>query len=549
MDIYNIINYMRQYHKTIFDIDIKVTYYVRVSTLKEEQESSVENQIAHFDKMIAEHPNWTYVEGYVDRVRGESAVNRENFMRMIEDGKSGKFDLILTKEVSRFARNTIDSLTYTRELLRSGVGVFFQNDNICTVESDAEFRLTIMSSIAQDEVRKLSERVKFGHKQSIQKGVVMGNSRIYGYDKNNGKLVINEKEAEMVRFIFEQYASGRFALRAIVRQLYDMGYRSRSGGKISHGTVKAIILNPKYKGYYCGNKVKIADYRTKEQIFLPEEKWITYKDETGETVPEIVSEDLWDRANALFKSRSEDVKKRGRGLKTTSVLSGKIVCTHHQNATFWRTSYSHAIHKDQNIYQWICREKKKGKSADCPTFAIYENEIYDILAKFFVCNIDNINDYADTFISVYQKITTEQNLTANIDKLLAEQDKLERKKNALLELYTDGDISKSDFKQQNNKINQQIDENESEITALKSKQLSQKDISKKLSEVKSVITQLMGDSESPQLSHDDVDVLVGMFIDRIEITSLDKKTMNVNIVLQNGKNQNSTFCRSSGCIF
>ena len=148
MDIYNTVNYMKQNHKTIFDLNIKVTYYVRVSTLKEEQDSSVEHQMEHFENMIKEHFNWEYVDGYVDRVRGESAVNRENFMRMIEDGKGGKFDLILTKEVSRFARNTIDSLTYTRELLRNGVGVFFQNDNICTVDSDAEFRLTIMASIA-----------------------------------------------------------------------------------------------------------------------------------------------------------------------------------------------------------------------------------------------------------------------------------------------------------------------------------------------------------------------------------------------------------------
>lgn len=109
-----------------------------------------------FTDLIQKNPNWTYV----DRVRGEAAENRANFMRMIEDGKSGTFDLILTKEVSRFARNTIDSLTYTRELLRAGVGVFFQNDNICT--TDSELRLTIMSSIAADEVRKLSERVRWG---------------------------------------------------------------------------------------------------------------------------------------------------------------------------------------------------------------------------------------------------------------------------------------------------------------------------------------------------------------------------------------------------
>lgn len=133
MDIYETANKMKYEQKTIFDLDLRVTFYARVSTTKEEQENSIENQITYFTDFIKSNKNWTYVEGYVDRVRGENAVNRVNFMRMIEDGKAGVFDLVLTKEVSRFARNTIDSLTYTRELLRSGVGVFFQNDNICTI--------------------------------------------------------------------------------------------------------------------------------------------------------------------------------------------------------------------------------------------------------------------------------------------------------------------------------------------------------------------------------------------------------------------------------
>ncbi|MDE5648895.1 MAG: recombinase family protein, partial [Oscillospiraceae bacterium] len=191
MDIYTIANQMKLEHKTIHDLNLKVTFYARVSTTREEQENSVENQINYFTEMIKNNPNWTFISGYVDRIRGESAENRSEFMHMIEDGKNGEFDLILTKEVSRFARNTIDSLTYTRDLLRAGVGVFFQNDNICTIDTDSELRLTIMSSIAADEVRKLSERVRWGHKLSIESGKVLGNIRIFGYDKVDCKLIIN----------------------------------------------------------------------------------------------------------------------------------------------------------------------------------------------------------------------------------------------------------------------------------------------------------------------------------------------------------------------
>lgn len=542
MDIYSTVNYMKQNHKTIFDLNIRVAYYVRVSTLKEEQDSSVEHQIEHFENMIKEHSNWTYIEGYVDRVRGESAVNRENFMRMIEDGKSDKFDLILTKEVSRFARNTIDSLTYTRELLRSGVGVLFQNDNICTVDSDAEFRLTIMASIAQDEVRKLSERVKFGHKQSIEKGVVMGNSRIYGYDKYNGKLIVNEKEAEIVRFIFEQYATGIYALREIQRQLTARGFTSRNGTPISHNTISGILNNPKYKGYYCGNKVKIADYRTKEQVFLPESEWVMYKDESGETVPAIVSEELWDKANRLFKARSEEVKNRGRGQKATSVLSGKIFCTHCQ-APFWRTSYSHRLHKEQNIYQYVCREKRSKGSKSCPTFAIYETEIYDVLSKCFVMNLKNLSDYTDKFISLCRAALSDNSSKESIDKIIAQQNNIERKKEMLLDLYMSGDISKSDFKKRNDSLCNDFDELEHKRQSLIDTQLSYKDIEKRLEKVRKTIDDIF----NGDLTQKEVDVLVGMFLERIEVTSIDKKNMELNIIMNFGETHYS-FSRSSGII-
>lgn len=259
MDIYEVASKMKNERKTIFDLKLKVTYYARVSTTREEQDSSIDNQIQYFEELIKNNPNWTYVNGYSDRIRGENANNREQFQQMINDAYNNVFDLIITKEVSRFARNTIDSLTYTRDLLRHGVGVFFQNDNICTIDTDSELRLTIMSSIAQDEVRKLSERIKFGHKKSIENGHVLGNGRIYGYDKTKNKLVVNPKEAEMVKLIFELYATGEYSVRKIGDVLYNKGYRNHNNNRLYHTTISAIIQNPKYKGYYCGNKVKIVD--------------------------------------------------------------------------------------------------------------------------------------------------------------------------------------------------------------------------------------------------------------------------------------------------
>lgn len=207
MDLYEVRNQMSM-GKSIYNLPLKVTYYARVSTEKEEQQNSFKNQIMYYENKIKANNKWTFIEGYVDEgITGTSANKREDFNRMVEDGKNGMFDLILTKETSRFARNTVDTLVSTRELLDKGVGVYFETDNINTLSTEGELRLTIMASLAQDESRKISERVKFGHKRSIEQGRVLGNNTIWGYKKENGKLIILENEAKIIRKIFDIYAA------------------------------------------------------------------------------------------------------------------------------------------------------------------------------------------------------------------------------------------------------------------------------------------------------------------------------------------------------
>lgn len=167
MDILNVRNLMKT--SSIYDIPMRVTFYARVSSEKDEQLNSLDNQISYYKNFIKQNKAWTYVEGYIDEgLSGISTVKRDNFNRMIKDAKLGQFDLIITKEITRFARNTVDSIQFTRDLINYGVGVFFQNDNINTLDEDSQLRLTIMSGIAQDELRKLSSRVKFGHQEAIK---------------------------------------------------------------------------------------------------------------------------------------------------------------------------------------------------------------------------------------------------------------------------------------------------------------------------------------------------------------------------------------------
>ena len=208
MDIHDIRQQLRT--KSIYDIPLRVTYYARVSSESDEQLNSLDNQTQYYEDFIRRNAAWTFVPGYIDEgLSGISTKHRENFNRMVEDAAEDKFDLIITKEISRFARNTLDSIQFTRQLLSYGVGVFFQNDNINTFDEDSELRLSIMSSIAQDELRKLSSRVKFGHQQAIRNNVVLGNSRIFGYRKEDRRLVIDEEQAPMVRELFELYATDR----------------------------------------------------------------------------------------------------------------------------------------------------------------------------------------------------------------------------------------------------------------------------------------------------------------------------------------------------
>ena len=205
MDLYTIRRELMS-GKTIYDLPLRVTYYARVSTDKEEQKNSLESQDIYYKNKILETPMWTLVHGYSDKgITGTSTKKRRDFNDMIADGLNDMYDLILTKEVCRFARNTLDTLQLTRNLLAKGKGVYFELDNINTLEQEGELRLTIMASLAQDESRRISERVKFGFKRSIEKGRVLGNNSIWGYEKNNCKLEINEDEAKIVMERFKKF--------------------------------------------------------------------------------------------------------------------------------------------------------------------------------------------------------------------------------------------------------------------------------------------------------------------------------------------------------
>ena len=516
--------------KSIYDIPLRVTYYARVSSDTDEQLNSLDNQIAYYEDLIKRNRAWTYVPGYVDEgLSGISTKKRKHFNEMIADAKEGAFDLIITKEISRFARNTLDSLQYTRELLGWGVGVFFQNDNINTLDEDAELRLTIMSSIAQDELRKLSSRVKFGHQQAIKSNVVLGNSRIFGYQKDDKHLVIDESQAPMVRDLFRLYATGEYSMKQLETLFYEQGYRNYNGNKIAHTTMSGIISNPKYKGYYVGNKVRIVDMFTKKQKFLPPEEWVMFKDETGEIVPAIVSEEIWDKANEVLVRRSEDVKNRQGICNHANLLTGKLYCAHCGTAYYRRESKS----KDGKVNsKWVCSNKINNGAEACPSFPIYEDEIKPILFEVFSETRVDVEALLASYEEMFKSMEADDETVKQMEEQKRIIELADQKKNKLLELVTTGAITTANFKSMTATCDREVEEAQKALAELEEQLFTKEEYRKHMGEVKARLDAAIRDASTGVISNE----FVAQYIDKIFVTLTDDDTAKLEIKIFTVKN-------------
>ncbi len=469
--------------KTIFDLPLRVTFYARVSTDKDEQINSLENQVQYYTELIQSKPNWTYIEGYIDEgISGTSTKKRDSFLRMIEDAKGGRFDFIITKEISRFSRSTLDSIKYTQELLEHDVGVLFQNDNINTLDSDSEFRLVVMAGVAQDEVRKLSERLKFGFRQAIKNGHVLGNDKLWGYDKKDCVLTINEAEAQVVRRIFDLYANQQMGIRRISQKLLDEGFTSRKGNAFNVLTIRHILCNPKYKGWYCANKSQTVDYRSKRKIFLDESEWVMYPDPS---VPAIVSEELWDRANALYKRRSQQMMSHQSGAEFHNryPYSGKIICEEH--GTSFHRQVLKSARGDREV--WQCRVYRNRGRAACSAPQLYTTELDRIMAGIFNQLARNKQAIIDAVLAVLQAVPDEHDYTQDLRRIKEDLSAIHAKKDRLLEMSIEGVVSMAEFKQRNDGFNEQVRVLEEKRTALQAEAEKGRRTEAQLEEIRSAL--------------------------------------------------------------
>ena len=482
MDVRKVRQEMR-FGRSIFDLPLRVTFYARVSTDMDAQLGSLQNQVQYYTELIQSKPNWKFVPGYIDEgISGGTTKKRDDFNRMIRDAKAGLFDFIITKEISRFSRSTLDSIKFTQELLEYDVGVLFQNDNINTLDSDSEFRLVVMAGVAQDEIRKLSERIKFGFRQSIKNGRVLGNDKLYGYDKKDCILTINEEEAEIVRIVFDLYANHGMGTRKISQKLLEMGYTSREGNAFNVLTIRHMLENPKYKGWYCGNKTQSLDYRTKKKAFLDEREWIMYPDPT---IPAIVSEELWDRANAIYKERSKQMKEHASGASYHNryPYSGKILCEEH-GTTFHRQVLES---KKGSKEVWQCKVYRAKGRAACSAPQVRSEELDGIMAEIFNQMVKDKKTIIDSLLAVLQSIP--QEVDCSKARLRAQEDiaAVNAKKDRLLDLNMDGAISNAEFKTRNDAFNAQLRALEAQLFTIQMEEQRQKESAMDMGKIRQVL--------------------------------------------------------------
>ncbi|MCL2255979.1 MAG: recombinase family protein [Firmicutes bacterium] len=446
-------------YKNIFEQHIIVSAYCRVSTDKDDQANSLDSQIKYFTDFIKNHKTWQLGEIYYDEgLSGTSVKKRKAFNRMIQDGLNGKFHLIITKEVSRFARNTVDTLQYTRTLKDKNVGVYFMTDNICTLDSDGELRLTIMASIAQEESRKTSERVKWGQRRRMEQGVVFGNGIIYGYFLKNGKLSINPEEAKTIKFIFTSFLEGH-GIEKISTMLDDAGYKTKWGKRWYSRTVYDILKNEKYVGDLVQKKKCTPNFLTKHRIMNPDQDDLIIKQNTHEG---IVSREIWNQVQLEIERRSTSSERKIR-FSSRYWCSGKVVCGDCGD-TYTSVNKNHNTRKKSHYFScktYARRGTKKvdefGKTIGCDNRPVQEygiRYIFQEALRFVEFNKDEIKK---EILQELRLIQQEQELKSveNFDKKIKE---LEHRKIKSIDLVFDGVISNENLKKLVSKYDEEIAE-------------------------------------------------------------------------------------------
>ena len=344
---------------------LRVCAYARVSTEKEEQLNSYNSQLKYYEEKIKSNSDWLYVGIYADEgITGTLDYKRDGFMKMMQDAAQNKFDMIITKSISRFGRNTVDTLKYVRALKEKGIAIYFEEERINTLEISGEIMLTVLSAMAQQESENISSHVKLGLQMKLKRGKLIGYNGCLGYvyDKESKQISVNYEEAEIVRYIFERYCQG-VGCTTIAKELTTMKYRTPTGKKKWHeSTIRGILKNEKYKGDVLQGKTYTTDPISHKRVVNMGEENMYYMQEHHEP---IISEKMFNQVQEILQKRG-GVRGSGRRKGNFSrkyPFSSRLYCGFCGSLLTRRNWHSGT---KNSITVWHCMEFVKHGKENCP---------------------------------------------------------------------------------------------------------------------------------------------------------------------------------------
>lgn len=430
--------------------NLRAVFYARVSTEEEEQLNAIVKQIEENRDAISAK-GWILVDEYIDKgITGTQTKKRNEYMRMFDDIKKDKFDIIVVKDQSRLQRNTMDWYIFLNEIVQNKKKLYLYLENTF-FDSKDKFIFGIKAMMAEEYSRDLSKKGNAAKRRRQERGKPIITNRTWGFKNVGGRILIDEEEAKLVRRIYQLFADG-YGGHVVARTLRDEGVRNRNGRTLSENTIREIVKNPLYRGVAVMNKEHF-DFEAKKIIKNPESEWI-YREGI---VPQIVSEELWEKANAQINSRKTVNRTYNVGInKGNTLLSSKIICGE-CNAKYWRNK------RAQGIY-WYCSEgAHSGKVRErtgmkCTSLNLKEDEILSLIEYLAGQLIDKekMEEVLSSAIGKIYDILSGSDNGENLERILAQKEKLNNRKNVLMDLLLDGTIDKSDYLSKMNDITTQI---------------------------------------------------------------------------------------------
>ena len=435
---------------------MNIAAYCRVSTDKEDQLNSLETQKEFFLE-YTKRTGDNLIKLYADEgISGTKIKNRKEFQRMLADAEKGLFDMVVVKDISRFARNTVDLLQSVRKLKALGIETQFLTANMTSM-GNSEFVLTIFGALAQEESANTSKRIKFGKKMNAEKGRVP--NIVYGYDKTIGdyfNLSINEEEAKVIRQMYKWYTEEGYGGAKIANMLNERGVKTKRGNNWSQNSVCRILTNEIYTGKIINGKEEVADFLTGQRKEKDESEWlVTIRPELR-----IIDDEIFDRAQEILKGRHDSFKMTHERQSNKHLFSTLIKC----KDCGW--SFRRTVRQYKNTYvRWVC-SGHNGRGADsCPNaITVDEEELIQVLQEYFQDVLSKKKKVIDHVIKEFQRVYKAKDENVEYEKeLTAELNRLRRSREKYMDMYTDDLISREELNEKIGGMRKEIDRLENEL--------------------------------------------------------------------------------------